>query len=226
MVNKSSSAKLGTPVSEGRQLVLDTAAKLFREEGYASTSLRDIAAEAGMRAASLYHHFESKDAIVGEVLRIGVERVFEHVQTSVDELPVDASPHAILQVAIHSHLQGMLQLQDYTSANVRIFGQVPLHVKEAHLPLRDAYERYWASLLVRCSKSGPIDRQRDLRLARLFLITAMNGTPDWFQGGEVSLKAMADELTELILSGLLSRSQSDVSSSKPIVRKARRKKDE
>ena len=226
MVNKSSNAKPGAPIPEGRQLVLDTAARLFREEGYASTSLRDIAAEAGMRAASLYHHFESKDAIVGEVLRIGVERVFEHVQTSVDELPVDASPQAILQTAIHSHLQGMLQLQDYTSANVRIFGQVPQHVKEAHLPLRDAYERYWTSLLVRCSKSGPIDKQRDLRLARLFLITAMNGTPDWFQGGAVSLKAMADELTELVLSGLLSRSQPDVSSSTPIVRKTRRKKDE
>jgi len=209
MATKAAKTKSAVNTSDGRELVLDTAAKLFRMEGYASTSLRDIAGEAGMRAASLYHHFESKDAIVSEVLRIGVERVFEHVKQAVDELPPNAGPRALLQTAIHRHLQAMLQLQDYTSANVRILGQVPAHIREAHLPLRDAYERYWASLLSRCAKQGSLDKQRDLRLARLFLLTAMNGTLDWFQGGDVSLKAMADEMTELILNGLLSRSPTD-----------------
>ncbi len=209
MTKQAAKAPSAAQAPDGRELVLDTAARLFREEGYAGTSLRDIAAEAGMRAASLYHHFESRDAIVSEVLRIGVERVFEYVRQAVDELPANAGPRALLQTAIHRHLQAMLQLQDYTSANVRIFGQVPAHVREAHLPLRDAYERYWASLLNRCAKQGALDKQRDLRLARLFLLTAMNGTLDWFQGGDVSLKATADEMTELVLNGLLSRTAAD-----------------
>ncbi len=191
--------------SESRQLVLDTAARLFRTQGYAGTSLRDIAGEAGMKAASLYHHFASKDAIVAEVLRIGVEQVFGRVQAAVEALPPDAGADALLQTAVHEHLQGMHGLQDYTSANLRIFGQVPAHVREAHLPTRDAYERYWAALLTRCARRGGFDRRRDLRLARLFLFTAMNGTLDWFQGGAVSLKALADELTELILNGLRER---------------------
>ena len=193
------------PSAAGRQLVLDTAARLFRTEGFAGTSLRDIAGEAGMKAASLYHHFESKDAIVGEVLRMGVEQVFAIVRGAVEQLPANAGARALLQTAIHAHLQGMHGLQDYTCANLRIFGQVPRHVREAHLPLRDAYERYWAELLTRCARQGGIDRRRDLRLARLFLIPAMNGTLDWFQGGEVSLKAIAVELTELVLNGLRER---------------------
>jgi len=222
MATKSPKKAADPPISEGRQAVLDTAARLFRVEGYASTSLRDIAAEAGMKAASLYHHFESKDAIVLDVLRIGVERVCEHVKTCVAKLPPDAPPQLILQTAIHSHLQGMFELQDYTSANVRIFGQVPQHVREAHVPTRDAYERYWASLFTRCAAQGTMDDRRDLRLARLFLITAMNGTLDWFQGGEVSLKAISDELTEMMLNGLLKRPKTDTS--EPQSRSSRRMK--
>jgi AcrR family transcriptional regulator len=199
------SAASAPAAPQGRELILDTAARLFRTEGYASTSLRDIAAEAGMKAASLYSHFSSKDAIVGEVLEIGVQRVFDHVRDAVDALPADAPAQLLLQTAIHSHLEGMLALQDYTSANIRIFGQVSPSIREAHLSTRDTYERYWVSVLARCAKSGPVDKRRDLRLARLFLIGAMNGTLDWFQGGAVSLKAVADELGELMLNGLLSR---------------------
>jgi len=192
-------------VSAGRQLVLDTAARLFRAEGYAGTSLRDIAGEAGMRAASLYHYFDSKDAIVGEVLRIGVEQVFDKVRAAVEALQPEADAQVLLQTAVHTHLQGMHGLQDYTCANLRIFGQVPAHVREAHLPTRDAYERYWVQVLARCARQGGFDHQRDLRLARLFLFAAMNGTLDWFQGGAVSLKAVADEMTELVLQGLRQR---------------------
>ncbi len=189
----------------GRALILDTAARLFRSEGYAGTSLRDIAAAAGMKAASLYHHFESKDAIVGEVLRIGVQQVHDTVRAAVDALPAQADAATLLRTAIHAHLQGMHGLQDYTSANLRIFAQVPAPVREAHLPARDAYERYWAALLTRCARQGGFDRRRDLRLARLFLFTAMNGSLDWFQGGALALRALAEELAELLLEGLRAR---------------------
>ena len=43
-------------LSEARERVLDGAAKLFTERGYAAVTLRDIAAEVGIRHTSLYHH--------------------------------------------------------------------------------------------------------------------------------------------------------------------------
>jgi len=60
-------------------------------------------------------------------------------------------------------------------------------------------------VLARCARRGGFAHQRALRLARLFLFAAMNGTLDWFQGGAVSLKAVADEMTELVLQGLRQR---------------------
>src|SRR5271154_5122899 len=49
-----------------RRLILEAAAALFREKGYAEVSLREIAQAAGMKTGSLYYHFESKESLVEE----------------------------------------------------------------------------------------------------------------------------------------------------------------
>lgn len=188
---------------DSRRLILDTAARLFRDEGYAAISLRDIAGECGMKAGSLYYHFASKDAIVAEVLRIGVRKTFDHVQQALATLPAGADAAQRLRTAVRAHLQAMLELHDYTSANVRIFGQVPVAVREAHLGLRDEYEQFWAGLLERCAHDGALDPARNLRLARFFLIGAMNASLDWFQGDQAPIETVADELATIFLHGLM-----------------------
>lgn len=190
---------------DGRSLILDTAARLFRDDGYAATSLRDIAAACGMKAGSLYYHFASKDEILGEVLRIGVERVSDEVRRAVQALAPDVDARTLLQTAVRAHLSALLEQHDYTSANVRIFGQVPPAVREAHIRTRDAYEAFWASLLVRCARLGGWSRRRDLRLMRLFLIDALNGSLEWFTEGRATAEELAREITALLVDGLTPR---------------------
>ena len=48
--------------------ILASAAELFARKGVGATTVREIADAVGMLSGSLYHHFESKDAIVGEIL--------------------------------------------------------------------------------------------------------------------------------------------------------------
>ena len=55
--------------SERRNQILAIAARLFASQGYAATTVRDIADEAGILSGSLYHHFSSKEAIFQEILR-------------------------------------------------------------------------------------------------------------------------------------------------------------
>jgi TetR/AcrR family transcriptional regulator, cholesterol catabolism regulator len=188
-----------------RQLILDTAAKLFRHQGYAATSLRDIAAQCGMKAGSLYYHFTSKDAIVAEVLRIGVERVSADVRAAVSRVPAAASASLLIETAVTAHLKALLALQDYTSANLRIFAHVPEATRNDHLHLRDDYERFWAGLFARCARSGVFDPARDLRLARFFLIGAMNGSIEWFDPGRAPIETVATQLAQLLLHGLCRR---------------------
>lgn len=51
-----------------RQVILNAAAALFARKGVAATTVREIADEVGILSGSLYHHFESKEAIVDEVV--------------------------------------------------------------------------------------------------------------------------------------------------------------
>lgn len=196
------------PAADSRTRILDTAARLFRQQGYAATSLRGLAAACGLQAASLYHHFGSKDEIVAEVLRIGVERTFEQVRAAVDALPAEADAHTLLRTAVRAHLQAMLKAHDYTSANLRIFGQVPPAVRDGHLPLRDRYERFWSRLLTRCAQAEAFDPARNLRLVRCFLLGAMNATLDWFDAGRAPVDTVADELAATLLLGLRARAAS------------------
>ena len=187
---------------ESRQMILETAARLFSQDGYAVTSLRAIASACDMKAGSLYYHFESKDQIVTEVLNIGVQRVFDAVKAAVEALPADAGLAQTLQCAIETHLEALLEAQDFTSANIRIFGQVPAEVRNAHMDLRKRYENYWRNLLSSLESRGEIRPGSNLQRTVFFLFGAMNWTTEWYDKKKTDITVVAAELAELVVNGL------------------------
>ncbi|TKR53575.1 TetR/AcrR family transcriptional regulator [Allopusillimonas ginsengisoli] len=186
----------------GRTLILNNAARLFRTKGYAATSLRDLAAACNMKAGSIYYHFESKDAIVAEVLRIGVAQVYEEVRRVTTELGEQASSDDLIYAAVLAHLKSLHDSIDYTSANIRIFGQVPPEVRQTHLPLRTEYEGYWQRLIEQCNQKGAFSSQRNLRLASFFLLGLMNSTLEWFQPNKTSIADIGLEITTIFIHGM------------------------
>jgi AcrR family transcriptional regulator len=193
----------GAKAAATRTAVLDAAARLFRRRGYAAPSLREIAEAAGIQAGSLYYHFDSKEHIVAEVLRVGVESVFTAVtEATARARAAGQSGLALLEVAIRAHLEGLLTLGDYTSANVRILGHVPALVRKKHTELRDRYEALWRSLLTEARASGAIAPDVDLRTFRLFLLGAMNGALEWFDPERKSIERLARDLSRYLLRGI------------------------
>ncbi len=57
--------------------ILDAAEALFAERGYAGATLRDVAAEVGLRTPSLYNHFPSKESLYAAVLERGISPVLD-----------------------------------------------------------------------------------------------------------------------------------------------------
>ena len=189
----------------GRDGVLDIAARLFREQGYGSVSLRKIAGAAGIKAGSIYYHFGSKDEIVAAVLDAGIQVVHESMRDTVTALPADTDGETVLRAAIRAHLRALLDVSDYTSANVRIFGQVPQAVRDANLPTRRAYEAEWDCLLSRLQKDGALKQDVDIRRLRLMLIGALNATLDWFDPVRGSADALSSSYADVFLTGILAR---------------------
>ena len=196
-----SAASIRNPV--GRDGILDVAARLFREQGYGPISLRKIAEAAGIKAGSIYYHFGSKDEIVVAILDAGIRTVHEKMRQAVLGHPDDSAAAAILRAAIRAHLRALLDVSDYSSANVRIFGQVPQSVRDANLPTRRAYEAEWDNLLTRLQRDGALRRSVDIRRLRLMLIGALNATLEWFDPERGSVEALASAYADVFLNGIL-----------------------
>ena len=157
-----------------------------------------------MKAGSLYYHFASKDEIVGEVLRIGVERVFADVRAAVMRLPADATC-ARRCIAHRGARRISRRCSSCTTTRrpiVRIFAHVPEAIRERSIcvPATRTSE-FWTR---RCSRAAPgpagSTPRRDLRLARLFLISALNGSLEWFDPARAPVETVATELTATMLS--------------------------
>src|ERR1700752_1937818 len=131
--------KTETKSDRTRQKILDAAALLFRRHGYASVTLKDIAARADMQAGSLYYHFDTKEELVEAVLAVGVDHAHAATREAVRVLGPGADPLARLRAAIAAHLCVVLSEGAYASANLRILGQVPEAIRERHLERQRAY---------------------------------------------------------------------------------------
>lgn len=193
----------GAKATATRQRILDGAAKLFRAHGYAATSLADIARIAGMRTASIYYHFASKEDLVREMLRISAERTFAAARGAVEALAKDAPFEDRLAAAISAHLEELLGHADYTSADLRIVNQVPEGVRREVLPIRRDYAAWWRSLLEQGRRQGAIRRDADLKLVRMLLLGAINWASEWYKPERGPVAPIARECARLMLRGML-----------------------
>jgi AcrR family transcriptional regulator len=71
-----------------RARILDAASDLFAEHGFAACRVADVAARAGMSPANVYWHFDSKEALLGEILAAGYARL----EAMTDEVAAEYGP--------------------------------------------------------------------------------------------------------------------------------------
>ena len=190
-----------------RSQILDASALLFRNQGYAATTLRQIADDINMKAGSIYYHFASKDEILDEVLNIGERAVLEGVQRSIAALGPDANHRLRIECAIKSHLEALLDKNVYSSANIRIYGQLPDHIKHRHRKLRGEYGKLWDDLFAAAKKAGEIRANISIVPLRMFVLGALNWTVEWFDAEHHSVDELAKRTALFIFQGIENRSR-------------------
>ena len=124
------------PTGDARQRILDVTAALVLEHGVAGVAQRQIAERVGIKAASLYHHFASKNEIVEAVFRQGIdvmERAWDEAAASTTD------PRERLAAHVRAHLSALFENGPYTAAHVTAFRTAPAEVRQAVVPMRDAY---------------------------------------------------------------------------------------
>lgn len=174
----------------GRRRLLDAAAARFVEQGYAATTLRQIAGDIGIQAGSIYHHFSSKEVLFAAVLDEGI--------AVMDEAFDRAGPGLVNHV--RAHLGALFEHGPYTAAHVTAFFTAPPTVRASTVVVRDAYESRWQLLL---ADLLPHLSDKDVRLRRLILFGAMNTTIEWFDpAGNVTLDQLSEAIASQFLEGV------------------------
>lgn len=185
----------------GRTRILDVAAALFLEQGYESTSLRQIADAAGMKAGSLYYHFDSKDDLLTAILERGIE-VMQDAFDAAEADTADAAAYDRLHAHVRAHLSALFEHGPYTAAHVVTFRTAPSSVRDAVVPARDAYEARWTELLAGLQRSGEVQPGVGVNIARLALMGAMNSSVEWFDTERGTIDAFAGSIARQFWTGV------------------------
>ena len=184
-----------------RRRILDSTAALVLEHGVAGVAQRRIAEEVGIKAASLYHHFASKNDLGEAVFRQGID-VMEHAWDEAATATLDDDPRRRLAVHVRAHLSALFENGPYTAAHVTAFRTAPAEVRNAVVPMRDAYEARWTALLDDLAASSTRTADPSVGLTRLTLFGAMNSTVEWFDTDRGNLDELAEVITRHFWEGI------------------------
>lgn len=191
-------------MTDGRQRILDEAAQLFVDQGYAATTMRQIATAAGIKAGSVYYHYASKDELFDDVLARGID-VMEAAFADAARHGAEDPPRSRLRHHVRAHLASLFEHGPYTAAHVTAFHTAPPAVRAAAIARRDAYEALWRDLLDALVADGAIRADLTLGTARLVLFGAMNSAVEWFDpDGPLTLDDLAEAITDQTWAGVAS----------------------
>lgn len=188
-----------------RARIVDAAAHVFRQKGYALTRLEDIAKKAKTRTSSIYYYFESREAIVAEVLRIANERTLKYVSDALATLPPDAPVRDRITAAMRGQFAIVLSGDAYTSAHIRIFDQIPPQLKREFLKVLDETVDIWRQLFREAQDSGVIRADLNISVVRQLMLGMMNWSIEWYRPGGLAADDIAAQAASLLFDGVAAK---------------------
>ena len=176
-----------------RERILQSAAEVLAERGYAGSTLNDFAERAKTKAGSLYYYFESREDLIREIMTRGITETIDHVTAAVDALPDEATSQDRLAAAISAQVRYLLTENNIARASIRALGQAPADVEGPAILLHRDYGHYLGRLIDDATKDGFIDAGIDSRVLRLLIAGAANWCTAWYNpDGDASVEVIAE----------------------------------
>ena len=184
-----------------KDLILEKASAMFRERGYATTSMRDLAEVVGIEAASLYNHIQSKSEILQEIIFRTANDCNEHLE----KIELDRiSNLKKIESLIRFHVQMMLYRFDDYYVMINDWG----HLSEPYLTNFTTQRRNYAQKMEAIVQEGIKSREMKPVLpyvAVLTILSSVRGLEFWHRSAKkTSPQAMEDNMVMHLISGLKS----------------------
>ncbi len=189
-------------VVDSRQEILRTAARLFQQRGYDATSMNDVAAALKLSKGGLYHHFQSKDEILYEIMNHAMEITQERVLNPVRGI---ADPEQRLRALIRLHIEVVLSPRD-REITVMLHENHPLPptLRKRINSRKKEYVHFLEKLVGEVQQSHRAKRKVSPRAAAFALLGMINWIYQWHKPeGELQTQNLVPQFTDLIFGGIL-----------------------
>jgi TetR/AcrR family transcriptional regulator, cholesterol catabolism regulator len=192
----------GGKAAATRRRLLDAAAHVLAEKGFAGMRLSDVGEVAGVQAPAIYYHFSNKEDLATEVFVAGLIRCRVTLENTL-KAREDDDPLERLAIAIDAHLRMTARQSDYARAWMhRITGDVPAQVQELCQPDERAYARVWTRLITEAKEAGLLRDDIDAKVAQQLVVGALNALSFAWKPGRSSVDAVVLSAQQILLSGL------------------------
>ncbi len=186
-----------------RDELLRIAGALFARRGFKNTTVRDIADAAGILSGSLYHHFDSKESMVDELLSTFQSQLFK----TYDEITgSDLDPRAKVDAVVRASFDAIHEHHDEVAIFQNDAAYLASFERFAYLDERNQkFRRLWIGLLEAGVKSGELRADLDVELVYRFLRDTVWVAVTWYRpGGALSADEVATQYLSILFEGIAS----------------------
>ena len=185
--------------STRKETIIETAARLFRERGFSATSMRDLAEQVGVEAASLYNHISSKAEILQELCFKVANKFMSHIdKVDAEDIPAIKKIEAVLRF----HIQQMLNHYEEVYVSDREWK----HLTDPYLSniqtQRRVYRQRIASIIEDGIRKNEI-KKIDAPTAVLIMLHAVSGIESWHRSKQkINGEVLEENMIAILIGGL------------------------
>jgi TetR/AcrR family transcriptional regulator, cholesterol catabolism regulator len=188
--------------TEPRQEILRAAARLFQQQGYDATSMNDVAASLKLSKGGLYHHFQSKDEILFDLMSHAMDITEQRVIAPAKQIP---DPEERLRTVIRRHIAVVLSERD-REITVMLHENHPLSPtlrKRINARKKD-YIHFIENLIAEVQRARGSRGSVTPRAAAFALLGMINWIYQWYHpNGSLQEASLAEQYTEIFFQGAM-----------------------
>jgi AcrR family transcriptional regulator/DNA-binding transcriptional ArsR family regulator len=185
-----------------RKRILEAAAIVLCRSGFDGARVAEIAALAGLRVSALYYYYESREALLEDVVNVGMQLAMDNVEARLAALPPEATAMERVCTAFAAQLEVGLTESACRVAAIRTMSQLPSDLRDRQLRHQQRTAEMWRSLIAAGVATGEFDRELDLGAARMFLLGAVNWAPEWWNAERGSIEDAMATIERLVRNAL------------------------
>lgn len=176
------------------------AVRLFAQQGYEATSMRDIGRAVGLLPGSLYAHITSKEQLLLEIIEQGIDEFL----SGIAEVMVEDDPAPVmLRKVVRAHMEVIAAGRERTGIVFHQWRALSGENRERVLAKRNAYEQHFVDVLEAGVREGSFRPNLESRFAVLVILGALNWAPEWFSpSGGCTADEVGERVCDLLLEGL------------------------